>query len=115
MVLEWGVTPVASVLSTAGLAHVDIVLASDLAAPITVLPQLLSTLSEVWALCGATPPQMWIACHSHREFTPALLAALPAAGYTVTHIPDTELDPKYLSPSRRLSLYIVNKPCTAGE
>lgn len=82
----------------------DIVLASDLAAPVKSVPPFLATLAEVF---GSNPAAvLWLACQSHREFTPALLAALRAS-YCVVDVPEAELHPEYVSPTRRHSLHVV--------
>lgn len=104
--LEWGVTPVADVLSAAGVPSVDLIVASDLAAPVKFVEPLLDTLRQAFDHPGPRGVQLWLACQSHREFTGPLLAGLQDT-YDVTPVPLHALNPMFVSPTQRHSLYIV--------
>jgi hypothetical protein len=103
--LEWGVTPVSEVLHAARISLIDVIIASDLAAPVKAVPQLVATLREAFSL-GSQSVQLWISCQTHREFTPALLAAM-ADEFSVLQLATDELHPRYVSATSRQVLCIV--------
>ena len=100
--LEWGVTPVSDVLAAAGAEAVDVVIASDMAAPVKYVPAFIATLTELFSISTAhgRAVELWLSCQTHREFTGPLLAQCRDL-FHVAEMPASDLSPHYISTTSR--------------
>jgi hypothetical protein len=108
-VLAWGTTPLETVLSRVSPTEtptVDVVIASDLAAPVKFVAPLLDTLSQLFAENPAL--QFVLATQTHREFTGPLIAACMEL-YFVRKYEDRELDARFISPDGRQAMYLITR------
>jgi predicted nicotinamide N-methyase len=75
----------------------DVIIASDLAAPESAAPALVSSLLRIMRACHS-PPVLIVVSQLHREFTPAFRAALSgSAAFESVDIPSTAWHPDYTS------------------